>query len=554
MKNTVKFVIAVLMMTFVLSPLSGCGQDGIDKKRTQLYIGNYNQGFGQGWLDAAAARFEEYYKDAHFEDGKTGVQVVIEDVEVSSSLIQSIDNSRSEVIFNEMVDYYQWVNSGKILDISDIVNGDNANLNIYGDAAGATIESKMYDSAIEYYNYQGKYYGVPFYETYVGIMYDIGMWKDRGYYFKEGGGWTKNLSEATVGQDGEPGTYDDGMPVTYEDFYKLSERIKDSGEIALAWSGKSNTGYSSALLDALHADFEGAEQMSMNYTFSGTATNIVSGINDNGLPQLTDVPNITPQTGYNLYKQAGRYYALDFLEHVMDGKYYSDKIFNKQTVTHVDAQNYFVINNEYGGTSIRQDVAMLIEGTWWYNEAQNAFKSIESRGGGQYDREFGVMPMPKATAAKAAADGGKQTLYDPKSSLCFISAKTPEYKQELAKEFIKFVHSDESLTEFTKTVNALKPYKYELTSAQTEQLTPYAQNLLKVRKNSEMVYPYSSSKLFNNKRTDFLGSPNWSTQVGTVSYNHPTTAMQSGISAIDYFEGLLYASSTTWTTTFSQYW
>ena len=164
------------------------------------------------------------------------------------------------------------------------------------------------------------------------------------------------------------------------------------------------------------------------------------------------------------------------------------------------------------------------------------------------------MPMPKATESKAAADGGKQTLYDPKSSMCFINAKTPEFKRELAKEFIKFIHTDESLVEFTSIVSALKPYKYEVTESQAEQLTPYAQNLLEIRKNTEMVYPYSSSKLFNNKRSDFLGSSNWSTMIGTTSYNHPTTTMQAGISAKDYFNGLLYSSETTWTTAFRQYW
>lgn len=557
MKKIFRAVIAVLMTTFIMSSFCGCMDNGIDEDKTQLYIGNYNQGFGQSWLDAAAKRFEDYYADAHFEEGKTGVQVVIDDVEVSTSLIQSIDNSRSEVIFNEMVDYYQWVKAGKVLDITDIVNGENASLEAYGDKKGATIESKMFESAIDYYKYEGKYYGVPFYETYIGIMYDIGMWEDRGYYIKSKSGstytWTKNVKEGWVGQDGILGTYDDGLPITYEDFYALCERIKDSGEIAIAWSGKSNTGYSSALLDALHADYEGAKQMSLNYTFSGTAKNIVTSI-ENGIVQVTSVPGITAQTGYTVYKQAGRYYALDFFEHIMDDKYYSDKIFNKQTVTHVDAQNYFVINNEYGGTSIGQDIAMLIEGTWWYNEAYNAFKSIENRGGGQYDRKFGVLPMPKATEEKADSDKGRQTLYDPKSSLCFINVNTPEHKQQLAKEFIKFVHSDESLAEFTKIVSALKPYKYELTEDQIKELTPYAQNLLQIRENSEMVYPYSHSKLFNNKRGDFLGSPNWSTMVENTSYNHPTTALQSGISAEDYFKGLLYASPEVWKTTFEPYW
>lgn len=386
MKKMMKILTVLLALTCAIMPVVGCGGGGVEKNKTQLYIGNYNQGFGQAWLDAAAKRFEEQYADVSFEKGKTGVQVVIEDVEVSNNLYQSIKNSRSEVIFNEMADYFQWAKSGKVLDITDVVSGENASLEKYGDAAGVTIESKMYDSAIDYYRYNNKYYGVPFYETYIGIMYDIDMWAERGYYIKDNAGgkytWTKNVAEAWAGQDGEKGTSDDGLPITYDDFYALCARIKNSGEIAIAWSGKSNTGYSSALLDALHADYEGREQMSLNYTLEGTATNVVDKI-ANGKVTVKTVEGVTAQTGYNLYRQAGRYYALNFFEHIMDGGYYSDKIFNKQTVTHLDAQNFFVIKNKFGGTSIGQDVAMLIEGTWWYNEAAGAFKSIENRGGGQ---------------------------------------------------------------------------------------------------------------------------------------------------------------------------
>ena len=85
-------------------------------------------------------------------------------------------------------------------------------------------------------------------------------------------------------------------------------------------------------------------------------------------------------------------------------------------------------------------------------------------------------------------------------------------------------------------------------------MTPFARNLLKNRENSEMVYPYSHSTLFNNKRTDFLGSPNWSTKIGNDAYNHPTTALLGGISAEDYFNGLQYADPEVWKTTFEPYW
>ena len=83
MKNMVKIfsLLLCLMMTFGFAV--GCRRDNsedqkVDKSKTQLYVKYYNGGFGDEWLNQLCAEFEEMYADVHFEEGKTGVQIMKE--------------------------------------------------------------------------------------------------------------------------------------------------------------------------------------------------------------------------------------------------------------------------------------------------------------------------------------------------------------------------------------------------------------------------------------------------------------------------------------------
>ena len=94
-----------LCMALVLSTsvLGGCidpngGLPGLDTGKTQVYVANYEGGIGRAWLDDAKARFEDYYKDESFEEGKTGVQVQIKsDKQVS---LAQLKGSNHYIFFN----------------------------------------------------------------------------------------------------------------------------------------------------------------------------------------------------------------------------------------------------------------------------------------------------------------------------------------------------------------------------------------------------------------------------------------------------------------------
>lgn len=557
MKRKILALFCVAVMTFTALSMSGCrrtpGVQEIDSSKTQLYVGTLDQGVGKGWLELVADRFEEAFADYEL-NGKKGVQVLVEGVDRATSLINNFKRERVEVVFNEGVDYETWVNKKLLLDITDAVSGKNADLSAYGDPAGTTIESKMDESAAEYYKTDdNKYYAIPFYEDTNGIMFNVDLWEKYGFYFKDGGGWTGNVKEATVGQDGKKGTYDDGLPRTFDDFFALCEHIQQTKStkggqplIPIAWNGKYDLSYINSFLFCMAADVDGADQYSLNFTFNGEAEGLITGF-DGTTPIISQTAEtITDRDGYKLYRQQGKYYALKFIETIIDEGYYSNKIINKSTIDHKTMQAYFIKTEDASqGAPLGQEIAMLIEGTWWFNEADEYFSTNEQYGGGKYEQRFGMMPLPKPTEDHV---DGTHTLFNSKQSAAFINANINESKIELAKEFLKFAHSNDSLVEFTETVSLLKPYAYTL--SENNNLTYYAKQLLQVKETSENVYPFADSRLFTRQKGTLLSASAWAVIIGDHSYNHPTTDFLGGVSAEDYFNGLLFADKEYWQETF----
>lgn len=76
----------------------------IDKNRTTLFVSNFNGGFGERWLKAAAKRYETLHKDDVYQDGKKGVQIWIDNgKDGGSTTLNNISNSRDAVFFSEYV-------------------------------------------------------------------------------------------------------------------------------------------------------------------------------------------------------------------------------------------------------------------------------------------------------------------------------------------------------------------------------------------------------------------------------------------------------------------
>ena len=541
-------------MIFLASILAcgsvACGGGGnkLDPTKTHLMVTTFEGGYGVGWLEAVEARFESTYANVSFEDGKTGVDVHIkEDRNLTHELlVQNLEGSEQEIFFTEAVNYGDLQDRGLLYDISDAVTST-----ISGEST--SIEGKMRDVHKNYFKVDdGKYYGIPFYEANYGIVYDIDLFEENNLYFaaegkgdKDGFIKTENTTRAN-GPDDTPNTADDGLPATYDDFFKLCDKMVTLGITPITWNGK-NPQYVNALVEALQADYEGEEKMAINYTNSGTAT-LVESINADGTLNLYE-EEITQENGYLTWtRQPGKYYGLKFVERLTANEnYYIKKDVVSPSYEHLDAQNAFITGKFISGNPT---IGMLIDGSWWHNESANTFKAAAQKFGeqtaGAKVRKYGFMPLPKATADKV---GEEYNILEVNRSICFVNGNLEAKKEKVVKEFLQFCHTNASLAEFTSLTYTCKPYTYTMTDAELNAMPYWGRELYRMHNEASFMSTYSSAPLYQwneNAYTEYWTAKMFQSsadETGIVA----NTMILNKVSAADYFNGLVeHLNETRW--------
>ena len=538
----------VLMGATTMSAFSACGgtkvqDEEYDATKANLTVATFDGGVGRAWLDDAAARFEELYKDAtNFQEGRTGVNIIVDgskDKYGGKTLSEKALNK--DVYFTEGVDYYDFVNKGKVADITDVLTGS---MTTYGESG--TIEDKMDNSFKSFMTAgtEGKYYMVPFYDGFYGFIYDIDLFESEGFYFDQDGDFLMLSDESereefvankSNGPDGKKGTYDDGLPATYEQMISLVDQIVAKSCIPFCYSGMYND-YVSKAFRAFIADYEGYEGFSLNYNFNGTAE-LVKNINADGSIETEEVA-ITEDNAYELQRQGGKYYALKMQEELFGSVKYIGNNWNGLDYT--VAQSTF-IKSKY--TS--KPYAILVEGVWWENEASATFTEIENiRGEKKSDRNFGFLPIPKAPGKEA----GDQTMFSSNSSFGFINKNCSN--MELAKEFMRFLNSDAEMSKFSAKTSIPRSLNYTVSEGDKATATSFGKSLIAMRESSKVVYPYSSLPLVINNSASFT-EERWflTSEVSGKTLNNPFNAFKDGTAtAAQYFNGMYSYHSNMWST------
>ena len=536
----------LLMGATTMSAFSACGgtkvqDEEYDATKANLTVATFDGGVGRAWLDDAAARFEELYKDAtNFQEGRTGVNIIVDgskDKYGGKTLAEKALNK--DVYFTEGVDYYDFVNKGKVADITDVLTGSMAT---YGESG--TIEDKMDNSFKSFMTAgtEGKYYMVPFYDGFYGFIYDIDLFESEGFYFDQDGDFLMLSDESereefeankSNGPDGKKGTYDDGLPATYEQMISLVDQIVAKSCIPFCYSGMYND-YVSKAFRAFIADYEGYEGFSLNYNFNGTAE-LVKNINADGSIETEEVV-ITEDNAYELQRQGGKYYALKMQEELFGSVKYIGNNWNGLDYT--VAQSTF-IKSKY--TS--KPYAILVEGVWWENEASATFTEIENiRGEKKSDRNFGFLPIPKAPGKEA----GDQTMFSSNSSFGFINKNCSN--MELAKEFMRFLNSDAEMSKFSAKTSIPRSLNYTVSEGDKATATSFGKSLIAMRESSKVVYPYSSLPLVINNAASFT-EERWflTSEVSGKTLNNPFNAFKDGTAtAAQYFNGMYTYHSGMW--------
>ena len=528
MKKTLKKFVALFCALTTCLPFVACGDKGaggatseqkIDKTKAQLYVSNFDGGVGHNWLDAHIKRFEQDYAETEFIPGTKGVQVWVTNHKSGMVSIGSkLKNAKEDVYFLEKVNYHDAIAQGYFLDITDLVTEP---MTEFGETG--TIEDKLYDSQKEYYKTNGKYYGLPHAQSPTLLTYDEDLFNRNGFFFGEDGELGKKSTDSGLskGVDNVAGTYDDGLPATYDQFFKLCTAMTRRGIAPIIWSGMYEW-YTTRFAKQLRADFDGDEAMTA-YDFDGVMTHIVDTIDENGNITYKAPVTITKENGYEAFHSASYYYSFKFLEEIYKKGYYSDKSFN-ENVSHSDAQTYFLLSS----FTSEQDIGMLVEGLYWVNEAKPSFDKMSSyQGSSLQERNLKVMPLPKATAEQV---GEKTTIVDSLNQLAFISAYVSEEKKELAKTFLQYCTTQASLEEFLVQTGLTRNFKVNYDGIY-DTLCPYSQSVVDMLGASNYIMPASNSVVFQKNYDAFYGSY----EMGTTQYAEPINAIAAKKSAYTFF-------------------
>jgi hypothetical protein len=532
----------LLLASATLCTASACGGNNPNKNKATLYVYSFTSGFGDEWLTSLITDYEEKMKDVEI-DGKVGIH--IEPTAEKSDVDGSQMAGRSETVyFLEQKDYYDLVAKNYIADITEAVTSVSPYDN-------KTLESKMFEDQKAYFarqsNGQTRYYAYPHYFTSFGIVYDVELFDEKGYYFADGYSEDAGLEymfvqsagdTKTAGPDGEKGNADDGLPTTYQEFLWLCDYIATIGnDNPLIWSGEHRHSYLSHFINALATDYEGLEQMRLNYSFDGKATDLGKIVNGAFVKDAT-ATDIDGTNGAELARQAGKYYALDFYSDLYAKNYINNKETEKTlfsgTYSHLDAQNDFL--SKSGKRN-----AMLLDGSWWQMEATETFDYMGSSNSAnsKQNRKLGWMPLPKHEDKV----GEKATMYDIMYPLCVMkNGLDPngwEYKYSL--DFIQFANSDEQLAKFTQITGCTKALNYSLTNDQYKALSYYGKSFYDQYKNADILFPYHNNLLFANNQLTFqslapdgVSSPLYKSK----GSNGMIFSIEGNTSATDYFNGM----------------
>ncbi len=544
MKKTrvISSILAVAISVGTAFSLVGCskpsdgGSEGVDSSKTQLYVRNYQGGFGNKWLYNGKDKLEAKYAGVSLEEGKSGVQVMITDVKETPDSA-NIQNDEYEVYFVEKVQYLYLEKQGVLEDITDIVKGTNP-------YDGKSIESKLTKEQKQFYGIEKdgvtKYYALPHYMTSMGIVYDIDLFEDRGFYFAEGYENETLLEDKFVvdkdsprsaGPDGISGNDDDGLPATYEDFWNLCEYISGSGYTPLNWGGTDAASYYvTTLMAQLMANYQGAEEYMRNFTMEGELSEVVKldsngnvVMKSDGTPETEKVTlDPSQNNGYETYRTAAYYYALGFVRDLMK---YSDKY---AISANVSSKNYdaFKAQKDYVASRFASNMkrqAMLIDGSYWDSEATSYFEKNAALGGAKENCRYGWLPLPSATREQVGKNNN--TMVNIVNSLCFVKKGLNDVKKQLAFDFVQLMNSDDALVDFTVQTNAFKDLEYDIKPDQVAKLSPFGQEIYKAWTTYDKVNPIHNNAQFYNTicTTDM--------------------AKRYAISTKDLFPALVFASS-----------
>lgn len=454
MKKVFKLFAFLLFSVMMANSFIGCGpvwENKVDPTKTQLYVGLYEGGWGSDWLYKAVDVFSDKYPDYQ-------VFVVPKKDEYKYAQLQnSIESDICDVYITEC-DYNGYIANGSLLEITNAVTEP---LSEFGE--DESIEAKLPQQYQNFYEYENKYYAVPFGSSIWAINYDVDLFEEESLYFGKNGGWVgvvngKWTGEKSLGRDGLPNTYDDGTPVTWEEFQKLLNRMRQKQVLPFIWSKE--VGYRQNIFLSMYADHVGEEQFNK----------LLNELCGEFTTQAGEKVEVTPETGYLAAKNDGKRAALDLAYEVISKGYYDT---DGEGMKFTEAQDRYLESKRRKTEGSGERIAFLLEGGHWYNEAKATNESYINQFYPEYTekgRRFSIMPFPQCYGNTSDTATYLESSYE----FCmFVNKKTSV--PEIAKLFLQFMNSDEMIRLSTRMSGIRRIAQCELEQEDIEAMPYYYQ-------------------------------------------------------------------------------
>lgn len=475
MKKIIAVLCLVLVAVVALGSFAAC-----EKKPDEntITIEAVNLGFGLDWLydlaDAYTAKNPGVKIDIQQLIGQAGNDAINGHSEATAGYTDIFVFRPTNYHFNA---YQGAVNtsSGRI----DCIYADLSDIYTTPYEDGSTLEGKMDKKYADYLKVNGKYYGVPWVDDFMGIVRNKDVWDSLG------------LTDADI-------------PVTTDEMFALCDKISAKKVAPFIYS-KSEEYYTS-IWEIWMAQYEGAE--SMNY--------YIKGLDPAG------------EFSENLYSFPGQKVALQTVEKLLtkgSNKKYVYQHESSESLSFTDMQSYF----------LEGQAVFCVNGSWLEIEMnKNADKK-------SYNIDYIRMPVvsdlinKKAvkdggidTDAKLAeviryvdaVDGGDTTAVKPayatdEAIAVVREARHVSYarggadhtmvvagwseKIDKAKDFLKFVYSDEGMKIYHKAQGGMTlPAKLTVGNYDALQLSTFTQSVVNGLNDayfSEMCF-YKSAKVY----------------------------------------------------------
>ena len=521
-----KKIISMFILFILIISCTACGEliAPVDSNKTEIKISVYNGGFGVDWINKAASDFNstnEKYKIV-IVDNKYGVGYLESDMASTAAIADAYYTCEPNI--------KKLINKNLVVDLTDIyetkVDGEN----------GVTIKDKIknYDIFSNILSANGKegIYGLPLADALIGLVFDYTLFVEKGWLLTDTDGTLK------AGKDGIKGTYDDGQPITEAEWEIMLNMINVNAS-PFIWTGEFPT-YTDQILYAMLAQYEGLDNYKLMNTFNGTYVRPSDGAET----------VITPETGYKVYDSEGYNKAFSFLKKYFGNQNYLHPSATNRYTSHRGAQDKFILG--YRNVAENPLSAMLVDGTWWENEAKVMFNALKNEGEperGYGQREYRYMLLPNLTGQNGLIGNSAGSVLACRDNGVIVVRKQNDInKIRVAKEFVAFTCKDEYLREYTVATNSPRPFIYDLIDEDLNKMTPFGRNIWNMYQDTDnigIIRPYVDELLspifYNTDKPSMFVS-----KLGGANVFTPIVGLERN-SVADYIAGIKEINNTvTW--------